>query len=152
MKWYILRWKRTFDFSGRSRRSEYWMSFLFDIIFIVALVIVDMVLNLGTILPSIYSIVIFLPNLSCTIRRIHDIGKSGFYYLLQVPFIILSKLEDFNIIPIDRNTDSPIYMLAFFVFGALSLVIFVFTFINGEVGDNKYGKDPKELDLVDTLI
>ncbi|MEG1416114.1 MAG: DUF805 domain-containing protein, partial [Clostridium sp.] len=88
MSWYILRWKRTLDFKGRSRRKEYWMSFLFDVIILIALTVLGSFIGLGEILPWIYSVAIIVPNLSCTIRRIHDIGKSGYFILMLAPTYI----------------------------------------------------------------
>ena len=70
-----LYFKNYANFSGRSRRSEYWYAYLFAII-----------LNtlFGMILPDlawILTLALFVPNLSIAIRRLHDTGKSGWYYL-----------------------------------------------------------------------
>ena len=63
------------DFKGRSRRSEYWWFVLFNTI--VASVI-------GAIVPDfawIWSLVVLVPGLALCIRRLHDVGKSGWFYL-----------------------------------------------------------------------
>ena len=63
------------NFSGRSRRSEYWNAALF--VYIVNVII-------GMILPDlagIVTLVFFLPQLSLAVRRLHDVGKSGWFYL-----------------------------------------------------------------------
>ena len=64
------------NFNGRSRRSEYWWICVFNMI--VSFVI-------GLILPDfawIWSVIILVPTLSLCVRRLHDIGKSGWWYLL----------------------------------------------------------------------
>ena len=63
------------DFKGRSRRSEYWWFTLFNTI--VATVI-------GAIVPDyawIWSLIVLVPSLALCIRRLHDVGKSGWFYL-----------------------------------------------------------------------
>ena len=64
------------NFSGRSRRSEYWYFFLFNCI---------MGFLLGLIVPDwtwIWSLIVLVPSISLTIRRLHDVGKSGWWYLM----------------------------------------------------------------------
>ena len=63
------------DFKGRSRRSEYWWFTLFN-------TIIGFVL--GLLLPNfawIWSLVVLLPSLALCVRRLHDVGKSGWFYL-----------------------------------------------------------------------
>ena len=67
---------RYVDFNGRSRRSEYWWAYL-------AVVIISAVLTavLGE-LAYIWSLATLVPQIAITIRRLHDIGKSGWFYLI----------------------------------------------------------------------
>ncbi len=63
------------DFKGRARRSEYWWFTLFNMI---AGAII------GAILPDlswIWTVIVFLPGLAVCVRRLHDVGKSGWFYL-----------------------------------------------------------------------
>ena len=60
-----------------------------------------------------YGLAVFVPGLAVAIRRLHDIGKSGWYYLLFIIPII-----------------GPIWLIILFV-------------TEGEQGDNKYGPNPK---------
>jgi uncharacterized membrane protein YhaH (DUF805 family) len=63
------------NFSGRSRRSEYWYAQLFAVILGTVF---------GLILPDLswlLTLALFVPNLSVAVRRLHDSGKSGWYYL-----------------------------------------------------------------------
>ena len=79
------------DFNGRSRRSEYWWVCLFNTI--VGGVI-------GTILPDfawIWTLVTLVPTMALVVRRLHDVGKRGWFYLwfllpLAGPIIILVQL------------------------------------------------------------
>ena len=67
---------RYVDFNGRSRRSEYWWAYL-------AVVIISAVLTavLGE-LAYIWTLATLIPNIAITVRRLHDIGKSGWFYLI----------------------------------------------------------------------
>ena len=115
------------NFSGRARRKEYWM---YTLIYIPILFLGMFADNaLGTTFQMdvmgqsvdigygwvyvIVSLFHFLPSLSVVVRRLHDVGKSGWFYLiLLLPLI------------------GVIWMLFLLV-------------SNGNVGENKYGADPK---------
>lgn len=87
MSWYIAVLKKYFVFSGRARRKEYWMFFLFNFIIAIVLGVVDGVL--GTmIIGMLYSLAVLIPGIAVTFRRLHDIGKSAWWLLvLLVPII-----------------------------------------------------------------
>ena len=109
MEWYIKVLKQYSNFSGRARRKEYWMFFLFNIIFA----------GLATILSpklyAIYSLAVLIPNLAVIVRRLHDIGKSGWMFLVAlIPLI-----------------------------GVIWLLILLIR--NSSPGKNKYGINPKEI-------
>ncbi len=77
------------NFSGRSTRSEYWYVVLFNwivsmaISFITAGIMVSIGDEIGTnVFSLIYSVIIAIPGLALAIRRLHDIGKSGWWYLI----------------------------------------------------------------------
>lgn len=87
MEWFIMVWKRAFDFSGRSRRKEYWMFFLFYFIIYIALMVLDMVLGLGF-LALVFALAALIPNIAVGIRRLHDTDRSGWWLLLGfVPIV-----------------------------------------------------------------
>jgi uncharacterized membrane protein YhaH (DUF805 family) len=70
------------DFDGRASRSEFWWFFLFQIIVIVVL---SMVLS---IIGSLVSLALLLPGLGAGVRRLHDIGKSGWWIFIGlIPLI-----------------------------------------------------------------
>lgn len=65
------------NFSGRSRRSEYWYVMLFEFL-------VGLVLGLLPALTWIWSIATFIPSLALSVRRLHDLGKSGWWLLIAL--------------------------------------------------------------------
>ena len=77
-------------FSGRARRSEYWYFFLANFLIGIILSFVD--LGVGTfdeesgrgLLSSIAQIGLLIPSIAVGVRRMHDVGKSGWYLL--IPF------------------------------------------------------------------
>ena len=81
------------DFSGRARRKEFWMFVLFSVVAGLIAGVIDGVLGttFGTatsVLGSLVSLALFLPGLAVTIRRLHDVGKSGWFYLIAlVPLV-----------------------------------------------------------------
>lgn len=106
-------------FKGRARRSEYWWFCLLNcIVSIVTLVLdyqmdtINIELGLGA-LSGLYTLLVFLPGLAVSVRRLHDTGHSGWLYLLII-------------IPI---------------LGALFLLYFFVS--DSAPEENRYGKSPK---------
>jgi len=90
MNYYVKVLQNYVNFEGRARRSEYWYFFLFNIIISVALTRVAMMTNSKvSFLSNIYALATFLPALAVTIRRMHDVGKSGWFCLIPIYNIIL---------------------------------------------------------------
>ena len=132
MEWYLKVMRDNYaNFSGRARRKEYWMFTLFFflitvvIYFLFALLAFFMAGDLINLMDNewgpvvlgfsiiIYFLIHLIPSIAVTVRRLHDTGKSGWLYLLT------------------------------FIPYIGSLIIFIFTVIEGNKGDNKYGPDPK---------
>ena len=86
MEWYFKVLKQYADFQGRARRKEYWMFTLVSAGISVILIIVDYLLTtkiLGiNLLNLLYGLGVFIPTLAVGIRRLHDIGKSGWMMLV----------------------------------------------------------------------
>ena len=93
MELYIKVLKQYNDFKTRARRKEYWMFTLFSVIISSILTLIDN--NLGTevntgtgLFGGIYSLLILVPTLAVSVRRLHDIGKSGWMLLVAlIPLI-----------------------------------------------------------------
>lgn len=94
MNWYLKVLKQYADFKGRARRTEYWMFTLFNVIFGVVAIILDNVLGLAFPfvgygpLYLLYILSMFIPGLAVLVRRLHDIGKSGFmFFIVLIPIV-----------------------------------------------------------------
>lgn len=92
MNWFIEALKKYAVFTGRSRRKEYWFFVLFSILIAIVVGIVDGVTGLGVLSP-LYSLALLIPSIAVAIRRLHDVGKSGWWLLLGfVPLVGLVLL------------------------------------------------------------
>lgn len=114
MKWYISVLKQYAVFSGRARRTEYWMFVLCNVIVMLLLGMVDKLIGGDNeLISSIYSLAVLLPSLAVAARRLHDTDRSGWWLLL-------------GLIPIIGT-----------------LVLIYFMVCNGQQGPNRFGDDPK---------
>ena len=122
------------DFTGRTRRREFWSFFLFVWIMLFVLMYLDTVLGLGGtatgyrtgnsigfnmtggLLTLLFGVATLIPILAVSVRRLHDVGKSGWYLLFIVVLLI-----------------GWIYLLYLYVQPGMS-------------GPNEYGPDPKAAD------
>lgn len=124
---YISMFKKYADFKGRSRRREYWLVALANLIIAIPMYICNFAASssgsedlLGafavlSLVYSIYALVTFVPTLALTVRRLHDIGKSGWWILIS-----------------------------FVPCGIGAIVMLVFLCKDSESGSNMYGRSPKE--------
>ena len=89
MKWYLKVVRDNYaNFNGRASRQEYWMFTLFNIIFVVVAMVVDGVLGLGFIIYMLYMLAVLIPGIAVFVRRMHDIGKSGWWFFISlIPLI-----------------------------------------------------------------
>ncbi len=90
--------KKFADFNGRARRKEYWMFILFfNIISIPVKKLDELFFSTSeggdNVLESILIITFFIPILAVIIRRMHDVGKSGWYFLIPIYNLILALTE-----------------------------------------------------------
>ncbi|MEY2672683.1 MAG: hypothetical protein RL228_1379 [Actinomycetota bacterium] len=76
------------DFTGRARRSEFWYFALFNLIIASATSIIDFSLR-SNVVGDLVSLALFLPYLAVAVRRMHDIGKSGWFILIPIYNIVL---------------------------------------------------------------
>ena len=81
MKWYLEVLKKYGVCTGRARRTEYWMFFLFNLIISIVLAVIDGLLGTG-ILGTLYALAVLIPGIAVTIRRLHDINRNGWWILI----------------------------------------------------------------------
>ncbi len=89
MKFYLKVLQNYATFKGRASRSEHWYFVLFNIIFSIVLSYVSGVVNLP-ILYTIYSLALLIPSIAVAVRRMHDVGKSGWFILIPIYGLILA--------------------------------------------------------------
>ena len=105
------------DFKGRTSRADYWWAFLgvflitFVVYFICALLGADLnpsqpidlgayFSNIGNIIYVLYDLAFIIPIIAISVRRLHDINKSGWWYLLNcIPFVGEIVLFIFYLLP-----------------------------------------------------
>ena len=109
MEWMLMPLKRYADFSGRSRRMEFWMWQLFQVIVYVIVFVLAMVVGAGGLMTGdptamagaggaallilalygIYALAVIVPSIAVAVRRLHDTNRSGWWFLAPiVPYFI----------------------------------------------------------------
>lgn len=117
MNYYFICLSKFADFSGRARRREYWTFVLVNCL--IALLLLTLGLTFGedspasNIMVTIFYLIMLVPSLSVSVRRLHDIGKSGWYMFL-------------SLIPLIGG-----------------LILLVWSFMDSEPDENQYGENPK---------
>lgn len=152
MHWMILPYRRYFDFAGRSRRKEYWFAVLTIFFVIVAFGFGFVGLIAGNwqammdgtfaswealgagawtllALLGLFFIASIIPWIALQVRRLHDLGVSGWWYLA---YVIGGQMLD-QVPQVGSSLNS-----------LLSLGWLVWMFFPGTAGSNKYGDDPKD--------
>jgi uncharacterized membrane protein YhaH (DUF805 family) len=133
MDWIITPFQRALDFKGRSRRKEYWLFVLFYVIISTAMFATFIVIGgfsdtfdltplgnkLALPMGGIWFLIFVLPMLSLSVRRWHDLGYSGWMFVV---FAVI------GVIP----------LVSFFA----SVGNIIWFCMPGTVGPNKYGDDP----------
>ena len=90
MQWFIKALRQYADFKGRAQRAEYWYFSLFNILIILAAMVLDHLLGTqsrhadGTGLLTFLSMIgLFLPGLAVSVRRLHDVSRSAWWLLIN---------------------------------------------------------------------
>ena len=150
-----------FNFRGRSTRAEFWWWMLFGFLTNIAVGIIDIILlliinpeillgmasgdnsNIG--LGTLWNIVLWIPGVAVTVRRLHDVNQSGWW--VYAPYIGLGVLLGlwglvfFQVALMEVTALlTGLAVLAYLVYVVL---IIVFCATKGNVGPNKYGPDPQ---------
>ena len=81
---------RYVDFRTRSTRAQFWWWVVWSVVLGFAASIVDSLLGLSEVgaVNGLVSLVLFLPSIAISVRRLHDIGRTGWWYLIiLVPLV-----------------------------------------------------------------
>lgn len=99
MHWYLNGLAKFADFNGRERRKSYWLFMLINFLIAVLVIIIEALLfttlsiDTGYFLSGTYMLLSLVPLWAISVRRLHDVGKSGWWALLGVvPFLGLIVL------------------------------------------------------------
>ncbi|GGH79933.1 uncharacterized membrane protein YhaH (DUF805 family) [Pullulanibacillus pueri] len=82
MQWYLTVWKKYAVFEGRSRRQEYWMFVLINLIIGIIFGIIEYFISGFVVIQYLYELAILIPGLAVTARRLHDTNRSGWWQLI----------------------------------------------------------------------
>ncbi len=147
MHYYFVAWRRSFAFSGRATRPEYWFFVLFDMIAIILLlgffslmgIFLSINKNIAQIPVYAYVAVSMVPAFAVSWRRLHDRGMSGWWNVAPYGLYIAcacgiwSKLLPRSIAP-----------WSFALTYALYLGLYIICMLDGQPGPNRFGADPKQ--------
>lgn len=149
-----------FDFTGRARRSEYWWFVLFQILVSIPCAILDGFLEAAasiSFVNAIASLVFFFPALTVSFRRLHDIGRSGWwigtsYILVAIGIIAMIATVGTSGLSLSDNEAIANYLLSVKSLGAwlpiiascvICIIVFIFSLLDSHKEENKYGPSPK---------
>lgn len=103
MKYFLDALSKYADFTGRARRTEFWMFTLIYIVLSIGVSLLDVMLGAGF-LAILFALAMLVPTISITARRLHDTGRSGWWQLLNlipliggiilIIFLILDSTEE----------------------------------------------------------
>ena len=118
MNWYLEVLKKYATFSGRARRTEFWMFALINFIINTVLNIIQRSTGSTAVLviSSLYGLAVLIPGIAVTVRRLHDTGRSGgWWWLVLIPIV-----------------------------GWIILIVWCAQ--DSQPGPNQYGPNPKQID------
>ena len=94
MEWYLDVLRKYADFSGRARRKEYWMFTLISMVISMGIsILANTISGYLSFLSVIFSLGILVPSIAVGVRRMHDVGKSGWFLLIPFYSLYLAVSE-----------------------------------------------------------
>jgi len=143
MEWMLMPLRRYAEFSGRSRRKEYWMFTLFLIIVGVVVGMIEAATGMAQMIGGVYGplsailgLATLVPSLAVSVRRLHDTGRSGWWLLAVVAAYAVMGVGL-------AMASTAIIMVGTVIVLVAAITLFVFMVLNGTPGANQYGPDPK---------
>jgi uncharacterized membrane protein YhaH (DUF805 family) len=139
-------WSKYATFEGRASRAEYWWWMLFGLL-------VEMVIAVASAFAG-YSkhemhtfrdlarLILTLPSIAVSVRRLHDINRSGWYLLMPVLVGTSVLLVSALVMLVDAKLGEGVFVLAAIAASGGYLVLFVWQCTKGDDGLNRYGDSP----------
>lgn len=147
--------QRYFGFSGRASRSEYWFFILFTVLLGIGTSFLDGIVfglpvsdDVVGPINTLTTLAVFIPTLAVGWRRLHDIGRSGWWiggFFLAVPglavmmFLVILSIGDAGFSPAALGYTMPLFVLMLLGFVVYFIVMLVFMCTRGHPGPNHYG-------------
>lgn len=166
MKWFFKCFKQYADFSGRARRKEYWwftvINFIIMLIFIIGLMVpifkmsyavtmsggdledfnememvAAMLKNPFIYIYLIYYLAVLVPSISVFVRRMHDIGRSGYWAFLYFGITLIVQIVNMG------NYGTGVTIIIGMVLLFITVLFLVWLFTDSQYGPNQWGPNPK---------
>ena len=122
------------NFKGRASRSEFWFFYLFLVIgytITISTIFISIKLFIGTM--SIFVLAMIIPSLAVTVRRLHDINKSGWFILLPLPFDIMQRVLE--------ESSAGLSLVFLVISLGLYIYLLVLYCTDGDKKNNRFGKN-----------
>ena len=166
MHWMFLPLKRYAEFSGRSRRTEYWMFVLFQILLAMGFWVLVAIAGGGALMSGgdptalaaaggalmiifavygLVSLALIIPGIAVGVRRLHDTNRSGWWILAPLLGYVIMAVGGAMAAasPDNPGVGGILAMIGLVAVIVLGLVLLVFMLLEGTRGPNQYGPDPK---------
>jgi uncharacterized membrane protein YhaH (DUF805 family) len=167
MEWMFMPLKRYAEFSGRSRRKEYWMFVLFQILLYIAFWVLVLLVGGGALMSAggdptaamaaggailvifglygLIALALLIPGIAVGVRRLHDTNRTGWWLLAPLAGYVIAALGG---VMAASSPDNPgigaiLAMVGMIAAFGLAITLLVFMLLEGTRGPNKYGPDPK---------
>lgn len=166
MEWMLMPLRRYAEFSGRSRRMEYWMWAVFQFLISIVFQILIFAVGGGAMMATggdptaalaaggaimvifglaiLISLAFIIPSIAVSVRRLHDTNRSGWWLLAPLGGYVLAFLGG-------SMESGAIAMIGMLVAIGFAITLIVFYFLDGTPGPNRYGEDPKGRGTADTF-
>jgi uncharacterized membrane protein YhaH (DUF805 family) len=159
IEWAIRPLKKYAVFSGRAPRAEYWWYSVAYGIFGLALGFVDErvgspIIGVYGPLSLILTLGLLVPGLTVFVRRLHDIGRSGWWVLLNLwnYVLIVASFGNANIEGLFKNVNPAITLVLVLLMLVCIVTMLVFAITRGTEGLNAYGPDPYGPDQLEEVF
>lgn len=166
MEFMLMPLRRYAEFSGRSRRMEYWMWAVFQFLISIVIQILIFAVGGGAMMATggdptaamaaggaimvifglaiIISLAFIIPSIAVSVRRLHDTNRTGWW--------LLAPLGGYVLVFLGASMESgAISLIGMLIAIGFAITLIVFYFLDGTPGPNRYGEDPKGRGTADTF-